>query len=53
VLGVVFELFVVEKQLLASRKNELGAAVNTLQSLVEKFHGRHPKEGNTLKPAVN
>jgi hypothetical protein len=33
VLGVVLELFIVEEELLAGRKNKLGAAVDALQRL--------------------
>src|SRR5580658_6555684 len=40
VLGVVFELFVVEKDLLAGRKHKLGAAVAALQYSIGKFHGQ-------------
>jgi hypothetical protein len=39
VLGVVCELLVKEKELLTRRKNEIGVAVNALQSPVSKFHG--------------
>jgi len=38
-LGLVLELFVVEEQLFARRKDEVGAAVNTLENLVLEFHG--------------
>lgn len=41
-LGVVFELFVVEKELLARRENEIGAAVYALQYAILEFHGRLP-----------
>jgi hypothetical protein len=40
--GVVLELFVVEENLFAGRKNELGAAVNALQYTIGEFHGRLP-----------
>ena len=36
---VVFELFFEEEELLSSRENELGAAINALQNPVRKFHG--------------
>jgi hypothetical protein len=42
-LGVVFKLFVVEKQLFARREHEFGAAVITLENSVDKFHGRLPQ----------
>jgi hypothetical protein len=41
-LGVVLELFIVEEDLLARRKNKLGAAVDALQYSIRKFHGRLP-----------
>ena len=41
-LGVVFELFIVEEDLLARGKNELRAAVNALQYSIGEFHGRLP-----------
>jgi len=41
-LGVVFELFIVEEDLLARSKNELGAAVNARQCSIGEFHGRLP-----------
>jgi hypothetical protein len=41
-LRVVLELFVVEEDLLAGRKNELGAAVDALQNSIGEFHGRLP-----------
>jgi hypothetical protein len=43
-LGVVFELFVVEKDLLAGREHEVRATVNTLQHAISKFHGLYLKE---------
>src|ERR1035437_3733073 len=36
---VVFELFFEEEELLSSRENELGVAINALQNPVRKFHG--------------
>ncbi len=50
-LGVVLELFVVEEKLLACRENKLGAAVNTLQDSIGKFHGRLPSQGLPPKSA--
>jgi len=41
-LGVVYELFIVEEDLLARSKNELGAAVNARQCSIGEFHGRLP-----------
>src|SRR5665213_1730051 len=35
----VFELFFEEEELLSSRENELGVAINALQNPVRKFHG--------------
>jgi hypothetical protein len=37
-LGLVLELFVVEKQLFPGGKNEVGAAVDAGQYLILKFH---------------
>ena len=37
---VVCELFFDKEELLSSRENELGAAINALQNPVSKFHGR-------------
>jgi hypothetical protein len=42
VLGVVFELFVVEKQLLAGGKHKVGATVSTFQYSIVEIHGRLP-----------
>ena len=42
-LGVVLELFVVEKQLFAGGEHELRPAIVTLQNSVDKFHGRLPQ----------
>src|ERR1035438_8424725 len=36
---VVLEFFFVEEELLSSRENEVGVAVNALQNPVRKFHG--------------
>jgi hypothetical protein len=43
VFGVVFKLFIVEKELLAGRKNKLGAAVDTLQDAIGEFHASLPR----------
>ena len=43
--GVVFELFVVKKDLLACRKDKLRAAVIAFQDSIGEFHGRLPKTG--------
>jgi hypothetical protein len=41
-------LFVVEENLLAGRKDELGAAVDALDDSIREFHGRFPpKQGHT------
>jgi hypothetical protein len=42
VFGVVREVFIVKKQLLAGREHKLGATIVTLQYPVDKFHGRLP-----------
>jgi len=47
VFRVVFELFIVEKKLLAGRKNELGAAIDTLQDSIGEFHGQLASQGIT------
>jgi hypothetical protein len=52
VFGVVLELFIVEKGLLAGRKNELGAAVDTLQNSIGEFHGQLASQGITPKSAT-
>jgi len=41
-LRVVFELLIVEEELLARRENEIGAAVYTLQYAILEIHGRFP-----------
>ena len=38
VLGVVFKLFIVEKDLLACREDEFGAAVRALEYSIGEFH---------------
>jgi hypothetical protein len=43
VLGVVFELFIVEEDLLAGSKYKLGAAVAALQYSIGEFHVRLPR----------
>jgi hypothetical protein len=43
VLGLVFELLVVEKELLAGGEYKLCAAVAALQNSVDEFHGRLPQ----------
>jgi hypothetical protein len=52
VFGVVFELFIVEKQLLAGRKNELGATVDALQNSIGEFHGQLASQGIAPKSAT-
>jgi hypothetical protein len=42
-LGIVLELFVVKENLLASRENELGAAVDALEYSIGEFHCRLPR----------
>lgn len=51
-LRVVFKLFVVEKDLLACRKNKLGAAVNACEDSIGEFHCRLPAQGLTPKSAT-
>jgi hypothetical protein len=46
VLGVVLELLIVEKYLLARCENKLRAAVHTLQNSITEFHGRLPFTGS-------
>jgi hypothetical protein len=50
--GVVPELFVVEKYLLAGGEYKLRPAVIALQYSVCEFHGRLPWTGNLLKSAI-
>jgi hypothetical protein len=52
VFGVVFKLFIVEKKLLAGRKNEFGTAVDTLQDSISEFHGQLASQGITPKSAT-
>ena len=42
-LGVVFEVFIVEKQLFACGENEFGTAIGAFQHSVDEFHGRLPQ----------
>jgi hypothetical protein len=42
VLGIVFELLIVEKQLLASCEHKIGSAIVALQYSVDEFHDRLP-----------
>ena len=48
-LGVVLELFVVEKQLFAGGEHELRSAIVTLQNSVDKFHGRLPQSRDDVR----
>jgi hypothetical protein len=41
-LRIVFELFIVEKKLLARSEDELGTAINACQYSIGEFHGRLP-----------
>jgi hypothetical protein len=50
--GVVPELFVVEKYLLARCEHKLRAAVHTLQNSIGEFHGRLPLQGASPKSAM-
>jgi hypothetical protein len=49
VFGVVLELFVVKKELLAGSKNKLGATVDALQRSIGEFHGLLASQGITPK----
>jgi hypothetical protein len=42
-LGVILEIFVVEKKLLTRGEDEIRSAINTLQNLIREFHGRLPR----------
>jgi hypothetical protein len=53
VLGVIRELLIVEKQLLAGCKHELSAAIYALQDAIYKLHGRLPKEGKFTETGRN
>jgi hypothetical protein len=46
-LGVVFKLFVVEKELFARGKDEFFFAIYTLEHSIRKFHGRLPYAGKS------
>ena len=48
--GFVLELFVVEEQLFSGCKDEVSAAVNTLQNLVLEFHGELLPSARDPKP---
>jgi hypothetical protein len=50
-LWFVFELLIVEEQLLPGREDKVGAAINTLQNFVLKFHGNAPFALGRLAPA--
>jgi hypothetical protein len=52
VLGIVLELFIVEKDLLARCKHKLGAAVYTLEDSIGEFHGRLPSQVLPPKSAM-
>ena len=41
-LGLVLELFIVEKELFACGKNEIVAAIHALQASILEFHFRSP-----------
>jgi len=49
VFGVVLELFIVKKELLAGSKNKLGATVDALQRSIGEFHGLLASQGITPK----
>jgi hypothetical protein len=42
-LGVVLEILVVEEQLFACGKDEVGTAINALENFIREFHGRLPR----------
>jgi hypothetical protein len=53
-LGVVLELLVVEKQLLAGGEDKFGAAIATFQTSVDEFHWPASLgQGNNLKSATD
>jgi len=52
VLGIVFELLVVKKQLLARGEHKLDSAVMTLQNSVDEFHGRLPQSRNPFSKSA-
>jgi hypothetical protein len=52
-LGIVLEILVVEEKLLTSGKDEFRTAVDTLEDLIRKFHGRLPRRGNLPKSAID
>src|SRR5271157_5081310 len=49
-LRFVLKLFIAEEQLLSRRKDEVSAAVNTLQNLVLEFHGELLPSARDPKP---
>jgi hypothetical protein len=49
-LGLVLELFIVEKKLFPGRKDEVGATVNALENFVLEFHGELLPSARDPKP---
>jgi len=49
VLGVVLELFIVEKNLLACREHKLRAAIDAPEHSIREFHGRLPLTGTSAE----
>jgi hypothetical protein len=52
VFGIVLELLIVKKDLLACCKHELRAAVDTYERAIVEFHGRLPPQGRAPKSAM-
>jgi hypothetical protein len=52
-LGIVLEIFVVEKKLLARGEDEFRAAINALQYFIREIHGRLPRRRDLLKSAID
>lgn len=48
-LGIVLELFVVEKNLLSCGEDKLSAAVDTCEDAIGKFHGRLPRSKDSSR----
>lgn len=51
-LGIVFELFVVEEKLLAGGEYEFSAAIVALEDLILEFHGRLPQRRDRAESAM-
>lgn len=51
--GIVLELFIVKKYLLARRKHEICSAVYAFEHSIDELHGRLPSQGLTPKSAMD